>query len=118
VYEQSGEIDRAIADYSKTIEIRPDNAAAYENRGRAYASKGDYTHAIADAMKASELIAKATAQPEKMAPKPPKIGAITSKSPKTVAATPKPPKTKAIPEANAGAGNETSGDTWPAWAPK
>ena len=53
VYELSGDIDRAIADYTKTIEIRPDNAAAYENRGRAYASKGDYTHAIADAMKAS-----------------------------------------------------------------
>jgi tetratricopeptide (TPR) repeat protein len=45
VYELSGDIDRAIADYTKTIEIRPDNATAYENRGRAYASKGDYTHA-------------------------------------------------------------------------
>jgi tetratricopeptide (TPR) repeat protein len=40
-YGLSGEVDRAIADYTKTIEIRPDNAAAYENRGRAYASKGD-----------------------------------------------------------------------------
>jgi tetratricopeptide (TPR) repeat protein len=118
VYELSGDIDRAIADYTKTIEIRPDNAAAYENRGRAYASKGDYTHAIADAIKASELVAKATAQPQEMAPKPPKIGAITPKSPKTVAAPPNPPKTKAIPQATAGAGNETSGDAWPVWAPK
>jgi tetratricopeptide (TPR) repeat protein len=113
----SGDIDRAIADYTKTIEIRPDNAAAYENRGRAYASKGDYTHAVADAMKASELVAKATAQPEKIAPKPPKIGAITPKSPKT-AATQNPPKTKAIPQANNDAGTQTSGDAWPSWAPK
>src|SRR4051794_19305061 len=41
----AGEVDRAIADYTKTVEIRPDNASAYENRGRAYASKGDYTRA-------------------------------------------------------------------------
>jgi tetratricopeptide (TPR) repeat protein len=115
-YELSGDIDLAIADYTKTIEIKPDNAAAYENRGRAYASKGGYTHAIADAMKASEMVAKATAQPQEMAPKPPKIGTITPKTPKTVAATPNPPKTKAIPQANAGPGNETSGDAWPAWA--
>ena len=108
-YELSGDIDRAIADYTKTIEIKPDNAAAYENRGRAYASKGDYTHAVADAIKASELVAKATAQPEKLAPKPPKIGAITPKSPKTVAATPNPPK---IPQANNDAGKETSRDAW------
>jgi tetratricopeptide (TPR) repeat protein len=114
-YELSGDIDLAIADYTKTIEIKPDNAAAYENRGRAYASKGDYMHAVADVTKASELVAKATAQPEKVAPNPPKIGAIKPKSPK-MAATPNPPKTKAIPQANNGAGTETSGDAWPAWA--
>src|SRR5947207_15001557 len=57
-YGLAGDIDRAIADYTKSIEIRPDNPAAYENRGRAYASKGDYTHALADATRASELIAK------------------------------------------------------------
>ena len=76
---------------SEIIQRAPDDATAYHNR--------------------------ATAQPEKMAPKPPKIGAITAKSPKT-AATPNPPKTKAIPQANTGTGNETSGDAWPAWAPK
>ena len=92
-YELSGDIDRAIADYTKTIEIRPDNAAAYENRGRAYASKGDYTHAIADATKASELVAKATAQPTGSIPKPTK------------------PKTKAISKA----AKEAPDNSWWSW---
>src|SRR4030088_991426 len=40
-YELVGDIDRAIADYTKTIELAPEDAAAYDNRGRAYARKGD-----------------------------------------------------------------------------
>ena len=59
-YVLAGDLDRAIEDYTRTIEIRPDDPTAYENRGRAYASKGDYTGAFADVMKASELVAKAT----------------------------------------------------------
>jgi hypothetical protein len=49
----------------------------------------------ADAMKASEW--KTTVQPQKMAPKPPKIGAITSKSPKTVCGHPKAAEDKGNP---------------------
>jgi tetratricopeptide (TPR) repeat protein len=116
-YELSGDIDRAIADYTKTIEIRPDNPAAYENRGRAYASKGDYTHAIADATRASELVAKATAKPSAVASKP-KMDAVVPKPSKSAAATPNPPKTKAIPQANNNGTKETSGNAWPTWAPK
>src|SRR6476620_3793649 len=41
-YGLTGDLDRAIADYTKAIEIKPNNAIAYESRGRAYASKGDY----------------------------------------------------------------------------
>jgi tetratricopeptide (TPR) repeat protein len=61
-YELIGDIDRAIADYSKTIELAPENAAAYDNRGRAYARKGDYTRALADETKSSELAGKIAAQ--------------------------------------------------------
>ena len=117
VYELSGDIDRAIADYTKTIEIRPDNPAAYENRGRAYASKGDYTHAIADATKASELVAKATANPSAIASKP-KMGAVMPNPSKSAAATPNLPKTKVIPQTNNNGAKETSGNAWPTWAPK
>jgi Flp pilus assembly protein TadD len=109
-YELSGDIDRAIVDYTKTIEIRPDNAVAYENRGRAYASKGDYTRAVADATRASEMVAKAAAQPHALAPKPPKARAVTPKSPK-------PPNAGVVTPATSNAAAGASGDSWPTWAP-
>ena len=62
-YETSGDIDRALADYTKAIELAPDNAAAYDNRGRTYARKGDYTRAMADVLKASELARKVGTRP-------------------------------------------------------
>ena len=46
---------RAIADYSKTIQINPRHAHAYNNRGRAYWAKKDYDRAIADQTKAIEI---------------------------------------------------------------
>ena len=61
-YELIGDIDRAIADYTKTIELAPEDAAAYDNRGRAYARKGDYTRAIADTEKSRELAGKIAAR--------------------------------------------------------
>jgi tetratricopeptide (TPR) repeat protein len=64
-----GDLDHAIADYTKAIEIKPNNATAYESRGRLYASKGDYTSAIADAQKASELAPAATVKSTAIAPK-------------------------------------------------
>ena len=71
-YGLAGDIDSAIADYTKVIQMAPYNASAYDNRGRAYASKGDYTHAVEDGTKAHELMAKATAQPIMATPKAPK----------------------------------------------
>jgi Flp pilus assembly protein TadD len=57
-YGLAGDIDSAIADYTKVIQMAADNASAYDNRGRAYASKGDYTHAVEDVTKAHELMAR------------------------------------------------------------
>jgi hypothetical protein len=79
------------------MEIRPDNAAAYENRGRAYASKGDYTRAVADETKATELIAKSKARPA--------TGSITKPT------KPTKPKTKAISKA----AKEAPDSSWWPW---
>ncbi len=47
---QKGDIDGAMADYTRTIQLSPDNwgLAALGERGRIYISKGDYANAIAD----------------------------------------------------------------------
>ena len=45
----------AIADYTKAIEINPNDAAAYRNRGISKARNGDYYGAIADYTKAIEI---------------------------------------------------------------
>ena len=47
--------NRAIAEYTKAIELKPDYANAYNNRGNAYSNKSDYSRAIADYTKAIEL---------------------------------------------------------------
>ena len=44
----SGEYDRAIANYDTAIGLRPDAAGAYVNRGSAYARKGELARAMAD----------------------------------------------------------------------
>ena len=41
--------------YDKAIALKPDNADAYINRGRAYGKKGDNDRAIVDYTKAIEL---------------------------------------------------------------
>ena len=51
---QKGELDRAIADYSKVIGFRPNYADAYYNRGVTHRTKGDNDRAIADYTKAIE----------------------------------------------------------------
>jgi tetratricopeptide (TPR) repeat protein len=61
-YQLVGDLDNAIADYSKVIALAPSNASAYANRGRAYASKGDHIHAVEDDTKAQGLIAKGATQ--------------------------------------------------------
>jgi len=50
-----GEHDRAILDFTKTIEIIPRFAMAYNNRGLAYAMKSQYDRAISDYNKAIEM---------------------------------------------------------------
>ena len=91
-YALSGDLDRAIADYTRAIELNPDSATAYDDRGRAYAAKGDYTRAVADVTKANELVAKATAQSATVTTKaqqPPKR-AVTLVKAKTKAVARKP----------------------------
>ena len=48
--------DSAIEDYSKAIEIDPDYAEAYNNRGFVYDVMGEYGQAIDDFNKAIELV--------------------------------------------------------------
>src|SRR5215467_9465910 len=57
-YVAKDDIDRAIADYTRAIELNPNYGPAFEARGRAYARKGDYIRAIADVTRASELAPK------------------------------------------------------------
>ena len=40
--------DQTIRDLNKAIELEPEDAKAYLNRGYAYFQKGDYDQAIAD----------------------------------------------------------------------
>ena len=49
------QIDGAIERYSYAIELAPNNAIAYNNRGNAYFQKDEYDRAIADFNKAIEL---------------------------------------------------------------
>jgi len=51
---QKGNLERAIADYNKVLELRPHYADAYYNRGVAFARKGDTERAITDYTKAIE----------------------------------------------------------------
>jgi Tfp pilus assembly protein PilF len=50
-----GDLEGAIADYTKAIELEPNNFRAYDNRGVLKQAKGDMDGAIADYSKAIEL---------------------------------------------------------------
>ena len=52
---QKGDFDRAIEDFNKAIDLKPDYAKAYYNRGIAYGDKGDFDRAIEDFNKAIDL---------------------------------------------------------------
>ncbi|HGY5545329.1 MAG TPA: tetratricopeptide repeat protein, partial [Prochlorococcus sp.] len=52
---KSGDLQGAIADYSKAIEINPQYANAYKNRGIAKELVGDLKGACADWKEASSL---------------------------------------------------------------
>jgi tetratricopeptide (TPR) repeat protein len=114
-YGLKGDVDRAIADYNKAIELNPNYAPAYISRGRAYTSKGDYIHAVADVTKAGELTPKLRPWPAvvKAAPaKPKEVGAkpVSTDPDKGLAAEKVPVPTKA-PVAE-----KPADDSWPAWA--
>ena len=50
-----GQIDEALKDYSRAIELSPNNAAAYTNRGVAYRKEGKLDLAVKDYNKAIKL---------------------------------------------------------------
>jgi len=53
--EDRGDLDGALADYTKAIELKPDHAFAYNNRGVVKKAKGDLDGALADETRAIEL---------------------------------------------------------------
>jgi len=54
-YQKKGEVDLAIANYTKATKLNPNDFIAYYNRGKAYNEKGDYDRTIADLTKAIKL---------------------------------------------------------------
>jgi len=99
-YSLKGDVDRAISDYNKAIELNPTYAPAYNGRGRAYTSKGDYVHAVADVTKAGELKPQQAALPVTVKAAPPKANG------------PAKPRLAAPSKAPA----PTVTGSWPAWA--
>ncbi len=59
-WQNKGERDSAIADYTQTIKLDPKNAPAYNNRGNARKDKGDLDGAIADYNQAIQIDPKYT----------------------------------------------------------
>jgi len=55
VYLVKGDLDRAISNFNKAIEINPGYPDAYNNRGCIYQNKGDLVQAIYDFSKAIEI---------------------------------------------------------------
>src|ERR1700761_6490968 len=53
--EAAGDVDGAMADYTKAIEMNQNAAVAYTSRGNDKCLKGDFAGAIADCDKAIEL---------------------------------------------------------------
>jgi len=54
-YQEKGEVDRAVADFTTAIKFSPNDARVYSNRGSAYATKGELDRAIANLSKAIAL---------------------------------------------------------------
>ncbi len=56
LYFKRGDDERAIADFTEALEIKPDAASTLTLRGMAYSQKGDYDRAIGDFTRALELL--------------------------------------------------------------
>ncbi len=54
-YFNEGDLDRAIADFTEAIRLKPDMAVAYFNRGHAYKENGDKDKAEQDYERARAL---------------------------------------------------------------
>jgi len=54
-YAEKGDYEKAISDFTKAIELSPENSETYNNRGFAYMNKGYYDEALADFNKAIEI---------------------------------------------------------------
>jgi Flp pilus assembly protein TadD len=50
-----GDLRGAIADYTQAIQLNPNDATAYQNRGAVRAARGDLRGATEDTTKASEI---------------------------------------------------------------
>ena len=75
------ESDRAIADFTKAIEINLQDADAYNNRGTAYVGKGEIDRAIADYSRAIEINPRRQAYrlaPSEIGPRKPSKGGAPS----------------------------------------
>jgi len=55
VYYNSSDFEQAILDFTRAIELDPDNAVAYHDQGIAYQASGNPAQAMADYTKATEL---------------------------------------------------------------
>lgn len=54
-FDDNGDHDGAIADYTQSIKLNPDYAQSYFNRGLSYVDKQDYDSALADFAQAIKL---------------------------------------------------------------
>jgi tetratricopeptide (TPR) repeat protein len=115
-YVTSGDVENAVADYSKAIAINPNYAPAYDSRGRAYASKGDYTNAIADVSKAADLVPKDVRKGKVTTPTVLKAKGPTpipkALAPKAVSPSPRKPRSLA-PASDI---EPVPANLWPKWA--
>lgn len=112
-YASNKDYDRAIADYTRAIEIDPKNAKAYDSRGVAYTSKGDYVNAVADVTMAQELRPKKSMAPAAATAASPAPSKVAAKTP-----APKPTKSAAAPRSVAAKASPTAEpeDSDPKWA--
>ena len=55
LYYRHGKFDQAVSDFTKVIEMDPNNADAYNDRASAYGNQGNFTQAIADYTRAIEI---------------------------------------------------------------